>query len=1007
MYSENEVSWQTRRGHCIFFACLAALCASGAALAQDAEDDDLVEEIVTVGTQIKGANIADALAVSVVTSEDIEAIGVTSGDELLDFMAEQGSNFQTEAQNTGGGVNAARGDNGAFNLRNIGTGNTLVLLNGRRMVNEAAYQTEVVGGSFIPVNTVNSQAMPVAGMQRVEVLRDGASAIYGADAVAGVVNYVLKTDFEGFAVSARYEDFEGLPRSDEQVVLEWGNNFNDGRTNLSVFASFYHRDAVAAEDDRRWADSNLEWRLPADSPWLAGGDFDSSSANSEWGQFDIRATLPSSHSLRVAGIVDGSGEFQMYPVGNENCEWEYYDSSVACGNPDNAPIYRYNLNEKRDLYSDLDRFNVFAYINHEFGNGLESFTELSFYRSTTTLLRGGSTRLSAVENYRVGAGNYYNPFGAVGSPYRYDDPVAMASVPDTGYELVIDNYRWVIPRVVDNDSDVYRILQGLRGQMGSWDWEAAATWSRATRDDITHNRVSNTLIQEALNDSTPAAYNPFVGRENSNIERALIDVYRKNETDLKMVDFKMSRNELFEMPAGPVGIVTGLEYREESFVDDRDPRLDGTIVFTDNAGTTFPDVSDVMNSSPTLDSKGDRDVFSAFAELQVPLLDSLDAQFAVRYEDFSDIGDTTVGKVALGWRPIEQVLFRGSWSEAYRVPNLVTVNEAGVARSNTVTDYVCEYVNDFVPEGGDPLECRYGMQRTAGGSDELVPERSTNTSFGVVFDINQNLTVTLDYWQIEKDDTIGLFGEANHTALDLLYLLDAGDANCASVEGNPAIIRDDNLDWASSELEGDYFEAAGICPVGQVAQVNDVYKNLDTRNVRGHDIGVYFNHDTAIGEFDVRYVAAFLDKYDQVASGPALTLLNAKEEGILPLSVPVEGFASLIRQGSNPREKQTLRVSWRKGDWRAAVTGTYVSDVINPALTLNDGTQWILDSMQTYNASVDYRFDAFGDTQARIRLGVINMFDERAPLDEQSFGYNPDMHRDLPRSWYLDLRLDF
>jgi outer membrane receptor protein involved in Fe transport len=974
-------------------------------MAQEEEDGELIEEIVTVGSQIAGANIADALAVSVVTAEDIEAIGVTSGDELLDFMAEQGQNFQTEAQNIGGGVNAARGDNGAFNLRNIGTGNTLVLLNGRRMVNEAAYQTELVGGSFIPVNTVNSQALPVAGLERVEVLRDGASAIYGADAVAGVVNYVLKTDFEGLVVSARYDDFEGLPRSDQRITLEWGNNFNDGRTNLSVFASYYHRDPVNSQDDRRWADSDMTWRVPEDSPWSS--DFFNSSANSEWGQFDIRSSVGSSHSLRVNGIVDSSGEFQMYPVGNQYCQWEYYDSSAACGAPDGDPIFRYNLNENRDLYSDLDRINVFAFLNHDFGNGLESFTEASYYQSSTTLYRQAATRLSAVAAYRVGAANYYNPFGAVGSPYRLDDPVAMADVPDGGYELLIDNYRWVIPRIVDNDSDVVRVLQGFRGELGSWDWEAAATWSRATRDDITHNRISNTAIQAALNDPTPAAYNPFTGRDNNNVEQALIDVYRKNETDLTMVDFKLSRNELFEMPAGPVGMVAGVEYREESFVDDRDPRLDGTITFVDNDGATFPDVSDVMNSSPTLDSKGDRNVVSAFAELQVPLLDSLDAQFAVRYEDFSDIGDTTVGKVALGWRPIEQVLFRGSWSEAYRVPNLVTVNEAGVARSNTVTDYVCSYVNDFVPEGGDPLDCSYGMQRTAGGSNELVPEQSTNTSFGVVFDVNQYLTLTLDYWQIEKDDTIGLFGEANHTALDLLYLLDAGDANCASVEGNPAIIRDDNTDWASSELEGDYFEAAGICPVGQVAQVNDVYKNLDTRNVRGHDIGVYFNYDTAIGSFDLRYVAAFLDKYDQVASGPALTLLNAKEEGILPASVPVEGFANLIRAGSNPREKQTIRLAWRNGDWSAAMTGTYVSDVFNPDMTLNDGSKWILDSMQTYNASIDYRFDAFGDTRARIRLGAINIFDERAPLDDESFGYNPDMHRDLPRSWYLDLRLDF
>ena len=171
-----------------FSLILAALpLAMGTAFAQEEESDDgPIEEIVTVGTQIKGAQISDALAVSVVSADDIEALGIDSGDELLDYMAEMGQNFFNESETISGGVNAARGDMGAYNLRNLGTGNTLVLLNGRRVVNAASYQTEEVGGSFIPVNTVNSQSLPVAGLERVEVLRDGASAIYGADAVAGV-----------------------------------------------------------------------------------------------------------------------------------------------------------------------------------------------------------------------------------------------------------------------------------------------------------------------------------------------------------------------------------------------------------------------------------------------------------------------------------------------------------------------------------------------------------------------------------------------------------------------------------------------------------------------------------------------------------------------------------------------------------------------------------------------------------------------------------------------------
>ena len=214
-----SIQWKLRCGKAtITFANIIVLSIiSTLAFAQQADDsEEVIEEIITVGSQIRGARISEALAVSVVNSADIEALGVDSGDELLEFMAEQGQNFFSEADNISGGVNSARGDIGAFNLRNLGTGNTLVLLNGRRLVNAASYQTESVGGSFIPVNTVNSQSLPVYGLERVEVLRDGASAIYGADAVAGVVNYVLKNDFEGFKFGIRLSEYDhAAPRRSE------------------------------------------------------------------------------------------------------------------------------------------------------------------------------------------------------------------------------------------------------------------------------------------------------------------------------------------------------------------------------------------------------------------------------------------------------------------------------------------------------------------------------------------------------------------------------------------------------------------------------------------------------------------------------------------------------------------------------------------------------------------------------------------------------------------------
>jgi len=970
---------------------------------EDAGDDapaQKQEEVVVVGTQIKGAAISEALAVSIIDSVDIEMLGISSGDELLDYIPEQGQNTFNEVGNIAGGVNAARGDIGAFNLRNMGTGNTLVLLNGRRMVNAAGYQTEAVGGSLVPVNSPNTTAMPVFGIDRLEVLRDGASAIYGADAVAGVLNTVLKKDFEGFTVSIRQDEYDNLPRSDQRINLEWGRFFNDGRTNVGVFADFYNRDRVNSQDDPKWADPDYR-RFVVGTPWEGDTSWRNDSANSIYGQFDIVTNInPSSnrdrYGLIANDITDTSGEFDTYPTGDPSCEGGYVINAIMCGHVDGSN-YRYNLNENRDLVSDLERYNVFLYINHEMESGVEAFTEVSWYEASTNLFRSPSLALSSSELV-MGAQNYYNPLGPCGSPNRLPDSIIGTEVPCSGLDMVLDNYRFTeYPRIVDTDNHTWRFLQGFRGSKGKWDWETALVLSEAYRNDVTHNRISNTLIQDALNDPTPAAYNPFTGgMGGSNIEQALIDVYRKNKTDLQMVDFKMSTAELFDLPAGPVGFLAGAEYREESFVDDRDPRLDGTIVWTDNEGDTYPFVSDVVNSSPTADSRGSRDVTSLFAELAVPVFDSLDVQLAMRYEDFSDVGSTTVGKIAFGWRPVEQFLLRGSWSEAFRAPNLITVNEELVVRNNTRNDWACVYAQTNPPT----LDCDYSMQRRARGSQDLVAETSTNTSVGFVWDISDGLTLTLDYWTIEKDDTIGLFGEENHTILDLLMRLDAGLGNCAGV-GNPAVEREE----ANAE-EIAAFTAAGICPAGDVIGIDDNYANFDTRTIEGHDIGIYYDLDTRLGDFSFKYNGTFYDKYEQTPGGRALILLTAQANGELPANFPVRGFDDLIGVDGNFDNKHNASLRWSKGDWGASMAMFKVGSFYESAQTLSDGTRWIIPSMTTYNANVDYDFEMF-NARSRIRLGIINVFDERAPLADESFGFWSDVHRDLGRSWYLDLRMKF
>ena len=767
----------------LYITLIGALLVSSATVITAAEEES-VEEIVIVGSQIKGAKITGSLPVSIISRIDIEAIGADSGEDLLENIAEQGVNYFNEAEDASGGVNASRGDVGAYNLRNLGVGNTLTLLNGRRLVNSPGYQTELVGGDYVPTVSVNSNLIPVTGLERLEILRDGASAIYGADAVAGVVNNVLQNDFEGLTVSAKVSAYDHFGTEDSKITVKWGSFFNDGATNVSIFYDRYDRGNINAQEDPRWGAGDHRPFVDSDSPWKTSTAFRNLSSNSLYGQFDMVSSSEHAGESYNHNWTDSNGEFEIFPIGDTKCTnrgHAVFDTGYGtCIAQDGNGALRSNFWGPTDVRSELVRDNVVMFINHDMGNGTESFTELGFYKSDSDRTAHASYAFSS-SKHRVGPDNYY----------LNQLKVDINGVPTAifaGKELYIDNYRYEEKqRLVNVKKQTYRFLQGFRGSKGLWDWETAFVTSKAKSKDVTKNRMSNNLLKEALYDSTPAAYNPFSANNfATNIERTLIDVYKKGSSELTMIDFKISNNEFMTLPAGDVGLLLGFEYRDEEIIDDRDPRLDGTITYTDYEGDTYPLVADVLNSSPTGDVSGSRDVLSFFGEMQIPISESINMQLAVRNEDFSDYGSSTVGKLALGWQVAPWVDFRASVSTAFRAPNIVQVNEKTVVRSGTRYDRALYQVNatqsvDVVIDS----DSRYTIQRMATGASGLEAEESDNTSFGVVLTPTDNLIVTVDTWTIEKDKTIGLFGSENQTVNDMLLRFANGTSNCATFAGDP------------------------------------------------------------------------------------------------------------------------------------------------------------------------------------------------------------------------------
>lgn len=988
---------------------------------QEAEEN---AEIVVVGTQIKGSKITDTLPVTVLDADGIDAIAASSGDELFRAIPQAGDVGFNE-QRTTGGINDARGDVASINLRSLGTGNTLVLLNGRRMVLHPGYQTE----NLVPVTSVNANAIPVAGVRRLEVLRDGAAAIYGTDAVGGVVNTVLRDNFDGVTAEIQYGGSEGTSLREFSGNAALGHTFNQGRTNVSLFVDYLDRQGMPASDRRYARNYDTRW-LVEGTPFEADTDFDNRSTNSPFGEFQLYGYSATVHQNGTA-ITSPSDYWHIQPdtiagcvadLGNGLCA----DNSTQNSVDDEDRMYRYNLAHDRWIVGDTERFNSFLFANHEFDSGLEVFAEAGLYLSDYTTHREADAPLTAVDII-VPANNYWNPFG----PTHFSDGSANPNrlpgldIPDEGVAMILNDYRFVDagPEIIEVKNTSYRLLAGLRGEVEGWNWESAVLWSEAKTEDKS-NRISNTLLQQSLALETPMAYNVFNGgnledfsngdatrNEQAIIDAITVDAYRTNKTQLGMWDLRISRPDLFSLPAGGVGVAFGGEFRYESFKDDRDDRLDGTITFT-NPISGDVSTSDLLGSSATPDSSGDRDVASAYLEfaipvvspsMDIPLVQAFEVQAAARFESYSDVGEILKPKVAAAWTVFPWLKFRGSYSEGFRAPNLVQINESGLERSNGRLDYVrCEA--DLRADRISSLDDCGRSQAVVSerqGSDRLGPETNNSYSLGVVLqprianDRFGRITATVDYWRINQDDVVGIFGDDNQIAYD--YLLRTRGSY------NPAVIRE-----APTQEDIDNFAGTGLEPVGEIVRVLDNYLNLLPRRIEGVDFTMLYEiDDTAAGDFSLSLNAAHLLRFDQEPSPEAQEIIDAQAAGEIFQGFVVDGAEGLLRQNGNPRWRLSGSLTWRLGNFGAGVFSRYVSSVKDTGATLDDGTQWVVGDWAYANVYLQYTFDKGALDNTRFRLGVRNITNEEPPIADSSFGYLGSLHSSRGRYWYASVRKRF
>ncbi len=974
-----------------------------------------LEAVNVVGSQIKRAAANGLLPVASVDAAAIEATGAVSGGDLFGFIPQMGDVSFANGGSTGGAnsSNHARGDVSGIDLRGLGVGSTLLLINGRRTVTHPMSQSD---DQLVPVFAYNANTLPVNQLRKLDILLDGAAATYGSDAVAGVVNAVLKDDLDGGEVTARYGVGEGTGLRDFSLDGLVGRNFDDYRGNVTL--SFSHSRSSGLDSwDQDWTRTFDRRSDFAGTRFEGAAALDQRPVYSRWGNF----TAATGAAIRQDGvaITNAAGVFHVMPDSYGTCTAAVGEGlCLGAGN-------KLTGGSERDLRADppndypvtlnpteYQRNNLFLTGKYDFDNGVSAFGEAGYYRSGSHAVRQAVYSLSS--KVWVPASNYWNPFGQA----VFDDGTVNPNrlpgldLSDDGAAVRIDSYRIDRPTYVKVESEQARVLAGVKGFHYGYDWESALLYTYAWAQDC-FNAVSMTRLQESLARSTPDAFNPFGGiNSEQTLDAITVDSCRRAKNTLYSWDIKASRPDLFSTWAGDVGFAVGTEVRHETHDDDRDARVDGTLSFTDSV-TGATDPVDLYGDSPTPDSSGSRTVSSVFAEFQVPLVSaemgvplvrSLDLQLAGRMEHYSDFGTVIKPKVALGWELVDGLRLRASYSEGFRAPNLEQMAAVVLERANTRTDYIqCEAeletgaISSF-------SNCSHSGSTTGrrAGNRDLQPEESKNHSAGVVFQPRflpeswGRMSFSLDYFKYDQTGLIGVFGEGNGLILDYVMRMQGGS--------NPNVVRADPTAEDVARFAG-----TGLEPAGEVLYVNDRYVNLQPQTVRGVDLAFsWTSPQTRLGTFRLDLDGTHLIEFYREPSPDIQVLLDARAAGVINPATIISGGGDLLAINGNPEWKWSGSLLWNLRNLSAGASVRYVGNLYNDSVADDSGGYWEVDSHSVTNLFARYDFGADGWLSGTsVKLGVNNLADKRPPVAATLSGYVNGVYSAVPRYFYAAVTKKF
>ena len=763
---------------------LAQSAAPGAAEAVKLEAFTVTGSNLRAGESLGGANLR------VVTTAEIEQAATGSLYNFIKKIPEAGANGFGENR-----VNTSSPGTASVSLRGLGANSTLVLLNGRRLTPAPFAQ----GGSAATLGTiqfVDLNMIPVDALARVEVLKDGASAVYGADAVAGVANFILKDNVQGSTVRAFYGDFPGgIAANTFKGSVYTGAT--SGKLKVFALANFMHQAKIQYPE--------FSQKLVSLSTTQNPGTF----------VVPVGGTNPVTGAVIPAGTAAAGRTFAV-----SSTSTAFPPSFVATTTTTTPTANRHNINEALTPQPRVTRSGALATASYELSPSATAYAEVN-YQKNVNLEYLSASPITNLNTVVVPANAAYNPFG-----------VTVTNDPAVGATLL---YRFTElgPRATETTNEFKRVVGGLKGKLtDTWTYDASVLYNRSTSHNaLVAGWVSQAAVNAALADTNRAtALNLFnngstPANNPATLAKLVSNGTRDAFTELTSLS-AMATGSVYKLSAGDLKLATGGEWRDERF---RDRRTQDQLL---------------NQSTPVPQSKGSRRVSAAYVEFNLPLaapaqkipfLATLDLNAAGRAEHYNDAGfsNTAVPKLGLRWQPFDaQVTFRGSWGKGYRAPSLAELYQPV---NTSVVFNIADPLRAGRPGSNSNDSTTGQRQVVSGGNPLLSPEKSESFNYGVQIQprVFPGLSFGLDYYKVDVSDRVG------------------ASATPAIILANPTLFPG-FVDRAAPTAS----DTANNLP-GELIRIRQVIGNFGTAVTKGLDLSAEYRVTTKnLGKFTARAVGS-------------------------------------------------------------------------------------------------------------------------------------------------------